>query len=42
MIAEENGKVESRRHRVVTLTGWGPVVRRIDRDGEKNGKNLRY
>jgi hypothetical protein len=40
--AEEDGRVASRRRMVVTLKGWGPTVRRIDRDGEKNEKSLRY
>jgi hypothetical protein len=41
-VAEEDGRVASRRRTVVTLKGWGPTVRRIDRDGEKNEKNLGY
>jgi hypothetical protein len=41
-VAEEDGGVASRRRTVLTLIGWGPTVRRIDRDGEKNEKNLRY
>jgi hypothetical protein len=41
-ITEEDGRVASRCRTVVTLKGWGPTVRRIDRDGEKNEKSLRY
>jgi hypothetical protein len=41
-VAEEDGRVASRCRTVVTLKGWGPTVRRIDRDGEKNEKSLRY
>jgi hypothetical protein len=39
---EDDGRVASWRRTVVTLKGWGPMVRRIDRDGEKNEKNLGY
>jgi hypothetical protein len=40
-VAEEDDRVASRRRTVMTLKGWGPTVRRIDRDGEKNEKSLR-
>jgi hypothetical protein len=41
-VAEEDGRVASRHRTVVTLKGWGPMVWRMDRDGERNEKSLRY
>jgi hypothetical protein len=42
MVAEKDGGVVSRHRMVRTLKGWGPTVRRIDRDGEKNKKSSMY